>query len=74
MENYIQQIEGTSLIKCSSRKLWRLALIKYLQNLQNIISDSNVFIIETSCKFVTWSRSVLSGFAGNFTGSSITGS
>jgi hypothetical protein len=37
MENYIQQIEGTSLIKCSSRELWHLALIKYLQDLQNII-------------------------------------
>jgi hypothetical protein len=39
MENYIQQIQGTSLIKHSSRWLWHLALIKYLQNLQNIVSD-----------------------------------
>ncbi len=39
MGNYIKQIEGTSLIKRSSRQLYRLALIKYLQNLQSIISD-----------------------------------
>jgi hypothetical protein len=30
MENYIQQIEGTSLIKHGS--LWHHALINYLQN------------------------------------------
>jgi hypothetical protein len=42
MENYIQQIEGTSLIKRSSRKLRHLALIKELQNLQNIVSDTVV--------------------------------